>query len=203
MSQTNSEQSAYSDTSVNKDILALKQQADLVRNQGNIDKAIELYGSVLKLKPDYIDAHFEVMHLLNDNEDQEITKKAFNDEVATVALAQAYAAKVQQLMIDGNSKEALSWCLVLSELLPEGVDVWMMMGVLYVTLDRQKEAVISFLKALELDPDNPVCRNYFIDNIISEDVNNPSTYTGKYAGQTFYLEFPAVVDAVESSFTWQ
>ena len=40
------------------------------------------------------------------------------------------------------------------------------------------------------------CRNYDIDNVYSDDPNsiNPDpTAEGKYAGQTFYLEFPAVV----------
>jgi hypothetical protein len=37
------------------------------------------------------------------------------------------------------------------------------------------------------------CRNYAIDNIYSENPQNPATYTGKFAGQTFYLEFPPIV----------
>ena len=37
------------------------------------------------------------------------------------------------------------------------------------------------------------CRNYTITNIYSEDPNGPSSGSARYAGQTFYLEFPPVV----------
>jgi 2-polyprenyl-3-methyl-5-hydroxy-6-metoxy-1,4-benzoquinol methylase len=186
---------------LDKDILDLKEQADLLKNQGNIDKAVELYTSVLKLKPDYIEAHYEAMQLLNDNEENGAkTKEAFNEEIATVALAQAYAAHIQQLMLDGNSKGALEWCIVFSEFFPEGVDVWMMLGVLYVTLDRQKEAVISFLKALDLEPNNPVCRNYFINALMLMDVDFFDDRMKRWIAA--FLKEPDSVDIVALSQSW-
>jgi hypothetical protein len=67
------------------------------------------------------------------------------------------------------------------------------------TLKIYYEATFTFSNQQFSDPEGyyiaweRCCRNYGIDNVYSEDPQSPFTFTGKFAGQTFYLEFPPIV----------
>lgn len=142
--------------------LRYKKEGDRFLEKGDYKAALQTYISALAVQADYLEAHRAALDIIQGHDDTGFTVESFNEQYAMVALAQKYAAHIQNLVQVKNFPEARIWCHYLALTLPENGEVHMMAAMIELGDGVYKDATLSFVKALECDPDNRLYRHYIL-----------------------------------------
>ncbi len=132
----------------------LMQRADSLREQGEFEEAIAIYGSALELDPDSIDAYLGRATALNALTRYEEARQDFDRVLeAEPDNIQALRGRALAYMEEGNQAGALADYSQIIELDEADSEVYGARGAVYLALDRYEEAVGDFATAIELAPE--------------------------------------------------
>lgn len=143
-------------------------------NNGEYDKAIEIFKKAVELNPNDDDSWRWLGNSYNRNGQVEEAIKSHlkatelnpNKDVNWSMLGSSY-------LINGQKEEAIKYCLKATELNPDNELNWFWLGASYYENGKYQEAINSLLKAVELNPDNSInwcyLGNSYINNERYED----------------------------------
>lgn len=115
--------------------------------------------------------------------DAEINAAELNRRYNSENLRRAYAAKIQELQGTGQFAPALSRLDVLATLDPQNAEILIVRGMILLAMGRAHEALTAFTAGLDLMPDNPYFRAYFVQALLRSGIEKFDPIVKKWLGR--------------------
>jgi tetratricopeptide (TPR) repeat protein len=140
--------------------IALNMHGVLLKRLGQFDKSIDAYKNALSIKPDYVEAFYNMGNALREHGKLEEAIKAYNNALAIKPdHAEAYNNMGNALNKQGKFKEAIKAYKNALAIKPDHADAFFNMGNALNIQGKSIEAIKAYKSALAIKPDHAEAYN--------------------------------------------
>ena len=150
--------------------LILTDLGNILQKQGNLDEAIQYYQTAIELKPDFVQAHYNLANALRQQENYEAAIAAYQQTLKlkpNFAVAYFYLGNLLKIL-DKNEEAIVAYQAGLN-FHPNVAAVYNNLGSIFKDKGQLSLAIENYKKALKLKPDNAEVYNNIGNILKSQD----------------------------------